>query len=284
LEARKAHILQMEYRMTILRYVLAVADSIMSETCSLTAQSHMEYRLLAEFYWMLHKIPKYLVRTDREDCCDKLRFLGERKADLQELWNELGENSAGVQTMQRRMMLQLGFLERERCIRLDQVWNSPSNAEMNQAYLAASDQMAGLKEAPNEQFQNRAYVISNELGQALKKMAKGTTPKAEAQTRRERSPSVEMVESGARTAGKGKEEGKQQKRAREDRTSTREKKGQPRRSRRRPWCCPDLSTCWCPLRSGSTASSGTGPTATIIRSGARNCGTPGASVGARSGA
>jgi hypothetical protein len=93
------------------------------------------------------------------------------------------------------------------------------------AYLAASDEMAGLKETPNEQFQNRAYVISEELGQALKKMAKGTTPKAEAQTRRERSPSVEMVESGARTAGKGKEEGRQQKRAREDRTSTREERG-----------------------------------------------------------
>jgi hypothetical protein len=96
---------------------------------------------------------------------------------------------------------------------------------MNQAYLAASHEMAGLKGAPNEPLQNRAYVISNELGQALKKMAKGTTPKAEAQTRRERSPSVEMVESGARTTGKSKEEGKQQKRAREERTSTREERG-----------------------------------------------------------
>jgi hypothetical protein len=96
---------------------------------------------------------------------------------------------------------------------------------MNQAYLAASDEMASLKETPNEQFQNRPYVISEELGQALKKMAKGTTPKAEAQIRRERSPSVEMVESGARTAGKGKEEGRQQKRAREERTLTREERG-----------------------------------------------------------
>jgi hypothetical protein len=164
LEARKAHAMEMEYRMTILRYVLAMADSIMSETCTLSARSHMGNRLLVEFYWMLHKIPEYLVRTDREGCCNKLRFLGERKAGLQELWNELGENSAGVQTMQRRMMLQLGFLEREGCIRLDQVWNSPSNAEMNQAYLAASDEMAGLKGVPNEQFQNRAYVISHELG------------------------------------------------------------------------------------------------------------------------
>jgi hypothetical protein len=97
LEARKAHVLETEYRMTILRYVLAMADSIMSETCPLSAQSHMEYRLLVEFYWMLHKIPEYLVQTDREGCCDKLRFMGERKADLQELWNELGDTSAGVQ-------------------------------------------------------------------------------------------------------------------------------------------------------------------------------------------
>ena len=36
LEARKAHVLEMEYRMTILRYVLALADSIMAETCPLT--------------------------------------------------------------------------------------------------------------------------------------------------------------------------------------------------------------------------------------------------------
>jgi hypothetical protein len=50
LEARKAHAMEMEYRMTILRYVLAMADSIMSESCTLSAQSHMEYRLLVEFY------------------------------------------------------------------------------------------------------------------------------------------------------------------------------------------------------------------------------------------
>jgi hypothetical protein len=65
--------------------------------------------------------PEYLVQTDCEDCCNKLRFMGERKAGLQKLWNILGENSAGEQAMQRRMMLQLGHLEREGCIRLDQV-------------------------------------------------------------------------------------------------------------------------------------------------------------------
>jgi hypothetical protein len=106
--------------------------------------------------------------------------------------------------MQRRMMMQLGFLEREGCIRPDQVWNSPSNADMNQAYLAASDEMTGLKEASNEQLQNRAYAITHELGQALKRLAKGPNPKAEVQTCRERFPSVEMVESGARTTGRAR--------------------------------------------------------------------------------
>jgi hypothetical protein len=48
-------------------------------------------------------------------------------------------------------------------------------------------------------------VISQELGQALKDMAKGDTPKVKAQTRTERSPSVELVESGARAAARGKE-------------------------------------------------------------------------------
>jgi hypothetical protein len=54
-EARKAHLHQMEYRMVIMRYVLALADSIMSGTCLLNARSSLEYRLLMEFYWMLQR-------------------------------------------------------------------------------------------------------------------------------------------------------------------------------------------------------------------------------------
>jgi hypothetical protein len=46
----------------------------------------------------------------------------------------------------------MGYLEREECIRLDQVWNTPNNTEMDQAYLATSDQMADLLTSPNEQF------------------------------------------------------------------------------------------------------------------------------------
>jgi hypothetical protein len=61
LEARKAHLAHMEYRMTIMRYILAMADSIMAGTCPLNERSNLEYRLLVEFYWMQHKIPDVTV-------------------------------------------------------------------------------------------------------------------------------------------------------------------------------------------------------------------------------
>jgi hypothetical protein len=80
----------------------------------------MEHRLLVEFYWMLHKIPEYLVQINCMDCCEGLDHMGERQAGLQELWDIIAKtNHAGVQTLQRRMMLQLGALERGGCIRLD---------------------------------------------------------------------------------------------------------------------------------------------------------------------
>jgi hypothetical protein len=89
-EARKAHLAQVEYHMTIMRYVLAMADSIVAGTCPLNERSNPKYRLSVEFYWMLHKIPEYLVRTDCEDCCNKLKFMGERKAGLHELLEPIG--------------------------------------------------------------------------------------------------------------------------------------------------------------------------------------------------
>jgi hypothetical protein len=87
---------------------------------------------------MLHKIPNCLVQIDRKDYCNQLRIQGERKAGLQELWNTSEEYSAGLQTMQRRMMMQLGFLEREGCIRLDKVWNTPTNTELNRSGIPCS--------------------------------------------------------------------------------------------------------------------------------------------------
>jgi hypothetical protein len=115
-DAKKAHLTQIQYCMTILRYVLTIAESMLVGTCPLNKRSNLEHRLLLEFYWLLHKLPTYLVQTDCEDCCNKIRFMGERKAGLQELWNILREHYS-VQTLQRRMMLQLGLLKREGCIR-----------------------------------------------------------------------------------------------------------------------------------------------------------------------
>jgi hypothetical protein len=218
-EAKKAHLTQMEYRLNILPYVLAMAESMMAGTCPLNERSNLEHRLLVEFYWLLHKLPKYPVRTGCEDCCDKLRFMGKRKAGFQEMWITFGENSAGVQTMQRRMMLQLGHLEREGPFRLDQVWNTPNNTELNEAYLTASQNMTDILAAPIEMLQNRSQALSEELEEALRDLATGATPKTKARARRERSPSVEMVESGAKAAGKVKEGSRQQKRAREEKGS-----------------------------------------------------------------
>jgi hypothetical protein len=138
-EARQTHKYHVEYRLSILRYVAAMAESIMAGTCLLDEQSSMEHRLLIEFYWLLQKIPEYLVQTNCMDCCEGLDYMGERQACLQELWDIIAKtNPAGVQTLQRCMMLQVGELERGGCIRLDQVWNAAINEELAQEYLAAN--------------------------------------------------------------------------------------------------------------------------------------------------
>jgi hypothetical protein len=98
---------------------------------------------------MLHKIPEYLVQTKCMDCCEGLDHMGERQAGLQELWNVIAKtNSAGVQTLQRRMMLQLGALERGGCIRLDQVWSE----KLADVYLAANQMMLDVIEGPSKKF------------------------------------------------------------------------------------------------------------------------------------
>jgi hypothetical protein len=57
----------------------------------------------------------------------------------QELWDIIAKtNPAGVQTLQRRMMLQLGELERGGCIRLDQMWSGPTNDGLAQDYLVVN--------------------------------------------------------------------------------------------------------------------------------------------------
>jgi hypothetical protein len=119
-----------------------MAENILAETCLLDEQSTMEHRLLVEFYWMLHMIPEYLVQTNCMDCCEGLDHTGERQAGLQELWDIIAKtNPTGVQLLQRRMMLQLGALERAGCIRLDQVWSAPTNEELAEIYLVAKQMM-----------------------------------------------------------------------------------------------------------------------------------------------
>jgi hypothetical protein len=119
-EARRTHKNRVEDHLSILCYVAAMAESILAGTCLLDEQSTTEHRLLVEFYWMLHKIPEYLVQTNCMDYCEGLDHMGERQAGLQELWDIIAKtNPAGVQTLQRRMMLQMGALEQGGCIRLD---------------------------------------------------------------------------------------------------------------------------------------------------------------------
>jgi hypothetical protein len=159
-EARHTHKNRVEYRLSILCYVAAMAESILAGTCLLDEQSTTEHRLLVEFCWMLHKIPEYLVQTNCMDYCEGLYHMGERQAGLQELWDIIAKtNPAGVQTLQRRMMLQLGALKRGECIRLDQVWSAPTNEELADVYPAANQMMLDVLEGPSEKFQKRAQAI-----------------------------------------------------------------------------------------------------------------------------
>jgi hypothetical protein len=86
-EAWRTHKHHVEYRLSILCYVAAMAESILAGTCLLDEQSTTEHRLFVEFYWMLHKIPEYLVQTKCMDYCEGLDHMGERQTGLQELWD-----------------------------------------------------------------------------------------------------------------------------------------------------------------------------------------------------
>jgi hypothetical protein len=216
-EARRTHKNRVEYRLSILCYVAAMAESILAGTCLLDKQSTTEHRLLVEFDWMLHKIPEYLVQNKCMDCCEGLDHIGERQAGLQELWDIIAKtNPAGVQTLQRRMMLQLGALERGRCIRLDQVWSALTNEELAEVCLVANQMMLDVLEGPSEKFQEQTQAIQAELHAILRDLAKPGTRTGRSRARRERSPSVEMVESDFKATGKTVVESRKTKRAREE--------------------------------------------------------------------
>jgi hypothetical protein len=97
-----------EYMLAICQYVLELAQSILKGTAHLAKHETDAHKLLVEFYWMLHKIPEYLLRTNSKGCAEKVNFMGPQLAGLKELWELMGGfNFAGTQTLLRHMAIQL---------------------------------------------------------------------------------------------------------------------------------------------------------------------------------
>jgi hypothetical protein len=67
---RAGHDMNEDYRLAMCRYVFDLAQNILSGELKLTRESHDEYRLMMEFYWLLHKILEYLLRTNSEGCAE----------------------------------------------------------------------------------------------------------------------------------------------------------------------------------------------------------------------
>jgi hypothetical protein len=79
----------------------------------------------------------------------------------------------------------------------------------------ANQMMLDVLEGPSKKFQERAQAIQAELQAVLRDLAKPGTQTCGGRARRERSPSLEMVESNAKATGKTVGESRQTKRARE---------------------------------------------------------------------
>jgi hypothetical protein len=123
-----------EYRLAICQYILELAQSILKGEAHLRKDETNAHKLLVEFYWLLHKIPEYLIRTNSEGCAQSVSFTGPQLAGLTKLWELMGRlNSAGMHTLVRRMAIQFRELERLGCVRLDQVWNIPTTEAQNTA-------------------------------------------------------------------------------------------------------------------------------------------------------
>jgi hypothetical protein len=216
---KQAHQVRKEYRLTLLRYVVTLARTIIEGNCKLVATDYKHHRLLVEFYWMLHKIPDFLLKTDADGCAESCCFLGERVAGMRELWELMGGlKCAGAQTLQRRMMLQLGQLERDGCIRLDQVWSIPSQDELLAATARAIESLEQDLSRHPEDLLERALHLNEEIDEAIAAMRKKVTP---AKSKKERSPSEESLEllGTERTKGKGVEETRPQKRPKEEQSA-----------------------------------------------------------------
>jgi hypothetical protein len=76
--------------------------------------------------------------------------------------------------------------------------------------------MLDVLEGPSEKFQEQTKAIQAELHAVLLDLAKSGTQMGRSRARRERSPSVEMLESDVKATGKTVAESRQTKRAREE--------------------------------------------------------------------
>jgi hypothetical protein len=202
-----------EYRLAICQYILELAQSILKGDADLEKDETDAHKLLVE--WLLHQISEYLIRTNSEVCAESVSFTGPQLVGFKELWKLMGGlNSAGTQTLVRRMAIQFGELERLGCVRLDQVWNIPTTEAQNTAM-----------DLPITKVQRDLCVTSGLWiekaerlrGQVQKAQATNQEAYHKSQARRERSPSeesTEVVKLGPREKGKqviGKRESKRAK-------------------------------------------------------------------------
>ena len=149
-----------------------------------------------EFYWILHKLPEYLLRTDSQDTAFESKFMGERVAGLRELWDLMGGvKCAGVQTLLRRMAVQLGELERSGCIRLDQVWSSPPDKEVRDAFIAMCERLGDSTDRKPETILSQSQNTRQQLTDAIQSITQPSSgPQASKSQGRGRSPSTELIE------------------------------------------------------------------------------------------
>jgi hypothetical protein len=96
------------------------------------------------------------------------------------------------------------------------VWSASTNEELAQEYLVANQMMLDVLEGPSEKFQEWAQAIQADLQKVLQNMAKPGTQTGRGRARRERSPSLKMVESNAKATGKTVGESRQTERAQEE--------------------------------------------------------------------
>jgi hypothetical protein len=137
-------------------------------------------------------------------------FTGFKLAGIRELWELMeGDQSAGVQTMKRRMILRLGELEKRGCVRIDQVWHIPAQLQVQAQTDRGITNLDAQLATTSPDMVKQAKFINAKIHRAeswrQKMQSKDQGGEEEHKKREERSPSVESTEVvGARVGEKGK--------------------------------------------------------------------------------